>query len=169
MRFTDTHDPRLLTINKLKNAYFKFKSTNRQRNEMSNIIVGRLPYTYVYNRTSYTVHTHKRVNTDVDMDRERVRVKKTCEKNRPSQKPFAEKGMKIVSNYMRKNGIASTKATATATAADIQPRTIYQPELARMDFNMHIVVYYKVPGILFIVTGTRNTNRLIYLPLQYEI
>lgn len=75
--------------------------------------------------------------------------------------------MKIVSNYMRKNGIASTKATATAT--DIQPRTIYQPELARMDFNMHIVVYYKVSGILFIVTGTRNTNRLIYLPLQYEI
>lgn len=34
-RFERRMHARLLSINKLKNAYFKFKSTNRQRNEMS--------------------------------------------------------------------------------------------------------------------------------------
>ena len=56
-------------INKLKNAYFKFKSTNRQRNEMSNIIV-------VWSTTT----------TKTGQDKKQVGVHRKTDRERKSQR-----------------------------------------------------------------------------------
>lgn len=142
--------PRLPSINKLKNAYFKFKSTNRQRNEMLNIIVC----------TSDAHHTNRQKNKSKPKYMEQM-----------GKNHFQKMRIKIVSNYMRKKwNCSDERRTARCVRQQQRNRTI-EPSVVALDFffllNMHIVVSQS-PGILFIVTGARNTNRLIYLPLQHK-
>lgn len=156
-------------INKLKNAYFKFKSTNRQRNEMSNIIVVRSA------TTTKSEQEKKRLALIENLiERERKSQRKSKNhfiwlgKSAVERKLFRITcGKMELQRWKQSVSVYVSKAEIAVCCYCCCCERLFEPVVNSISGIR--IVRFSPGNIVYCNRRARNTNRVIYLPLQHKI